>query len=313
MKITAIAGGVGGAKLVEGLAQVLLPENLCVIVNTGDDFDHLGLYISPDLDTVCYTLAGLSNDMTGWGRTDESWNVLTEIKRLNGPGWFNIGDKDIATHLERTRRLKLGDNLSEITQSFCGSWGVSASVYPMSDKPIHTMINTLEYGWIPFQEYFVKYQCLPKMLSLRFDGVEGAVLPEKAKENLLTSDWVVICPSNPFVSIEPILKIKDVEAILEKKKVLAVSPIINGNALKGPAAKMFLEMGITPSAFEVLKRYNNFVDVFVVERGDGADVKSKNQWDIMIVEADTIMRNKEDKKHLAEKILEVMGFFNGGR
>jgi LPPG:FO 2-phospho-L-lactate transferase len=312
MKITAIAGGVGGAKMVDGLAQCLEPKELSVIVNTGDDFEHFGLSISPDLDTVCYTLAGLSNEITGWGRSEESWRIIEELKKLGGPTWFNIGDLDLATHLERTRRLKNGESLSSITRLFCEKWGVKHPVFPMSDMPVRTMVKTVEQGWLTFQEYFVKYQFQPVMREYRFDHIEDAVLPVAAKEALLNSDWVILCPSNPFVSIDPILKIKEVEQILEMKKVLAISPIVGGKAIKGPAAKMFLELGITPSAYEVLRKFRHIITAYVVQFGDGSEILSQAHWNIIIKEMDTIMSDRVGRKRLALNILNFLNDYPGG-
>ena len=306
MKITALAGGVGGAKMVDGLAQCLAPDDLFVIVNTGDDFDHFGLSISPDIDTVCYTLADLNNETTGWGRKDETWRVIESVARLGGPNWFNLGDLDIATHLERSRRLKNGERLSDITQSFCTNWGIKHKVSPMSDNPVRTMVNTKENGWLNFQEYFVKHHFQPVMTEYRFDNIGDAELPEAAKDALLNADWVVICPSNPFVSIEPILKVKDVEQILMTKKVLAVSPIVGGKAIKGPAAKMFLELGINPSAYEVLHKFNYIIDVFLVNFGDAKEIDRQEHWNIIIKEMDTIMSDKADRKRFALEVLNYL-------
>jgi LPPG:FO 2-phospho-L-lactate transferase len=311
MKITAFAGGVGGAKLVDGLAQILDVEAFSVIVNTGDDFEHFGLNVSPDLDTVCYALANLSNDITGWGSNQETWNTLKEITRLGGPDWFHLGDNDLATHLERTRRLRSGQSLSSVTKYLCERWQVKVPVFPMSNQPVRTMIKTKELGWLPFQEYFVKHQCMPTMIEYCFNGIKEAELPGDAINELKASDWIVICPSNPFVSIEPILKVKGVWEAIKDKKVLAVSPIINGKAIKGPAAKMFKEMGIIPSAFEVLKKYHDILNVFLVNNGDGEEVISRNEWDIRIVEMDTIMPDKASRKRLAENVLEVIKNYHG--
>ena len=206
MKIVALAGGVGGAKLAHGLAQILPPEDLTVIVNTGDDFEHLGLTICPDLDTVCYTLAGLANPETGWGRINESWNTIANIEKLGGPNWFRLGDQDIATHLERTRRLKGGQPLSHITKDFCQAWGIKHTVLPMTDSPVRTIVNTDE-GELAFQEYFVHRRCEPRVKGFRFDGIQVAEPAIGACEAIESAEAIVICPSNPWVSVDPILRI----------------------------------------------------------------------------------------------------------
>ena len=206
MKIVALAGGVGGAKLAHGLAQILPSEELTVIVNTGDDFEHYGLYISPDLDTVCYTLAELANPETGWGRKNETWGAIENAKTLGGPDWFNLGDQDLGTHLERTRRLKNGQTLSQITCDFCKAWGVGPSVLPMSDQPVRTIVETGE-GDLAFQEYFVHRRCEPKVKGFRFEGINTAEAAPGALKAIDQAEAVVICPSNPWVSIDPILAI----------------------------------------------------------------------------------------------------------
>ena len=198
MKIVALAGGVGGAKLVDGLAQCLTPGDLTVIVNTGDDFEHWGLNISPDLDTVCYALAGLANTETGWGRKDESWEVLNNIVELGGTGWFQIGDRDLATHLERTRRLKSGQPLSQITRDFCQVWGIRHAILPMTDQYVATIVNTLEQGEMAFQEYFVHLNCQPTVKGFRFSGIETAKPAPGALEALTAADAIIFCPSNHF-------------------------------------------------------------------------------------------------------------------
>src|SRR5512142_2552416 len=204
--IVAFAGGVGGAKLADGLARCLPPENLTVIVNTGDDFEHWGLKICPDLDTVCYTLAGLANPETGWGRVQETWNAIENAVKLGGPDWFNLGDRDLGTHLERTRRLQEGQRLSQITKEFCKAWGVEHTVLPMSDQPVKTIVET-EAGDLAFQEYFVHRRCEPRVKGFRFEGVEEAEPAPGAREALQAADAILICPSNPWVSIDPILHV----------------------------------------------------------------------------------------------------------
>lgn len=307
-RIVALAGGVGGAKLAQGLAQILAPEELTVIVNTGDDFEHLGLYICPDLDTVCYTLAGLANPETGWGRADESWNTIANVERLGGPAWFRLGDQDMATHIERTRRLREGQTLTQITKDFCSSWGIEHTILPMSDSPVRTMVNTDE-GELSFQEYFVHRRCEPKVKGFRFDGVEGAEPVVGAKEALEQADAIVICPSNPWVSVDPILQI--ISPLLPGEgsgvRVVAVSPIIGGKTVKGPAAKMFDELGIEPSALAVAKHYRNILTGFVLDKTDSLmedDVKNLN---VQTLVTDTLMNHLTDRTRLAKDVLHFIG------
>lgn len=302
MKITALAGGVGGAKLAHGLAQILPPEDLTVIVNTGDDFEHLGLYICPDLDTVCYTLAGLANPETGWGRVDETWNVISNVEKLGGPAWFRLGDQDLATHLERTRRLKEGQSLSQITKDFCAAWSVRHTVLPMSDSPVRTMVDTDE-GELAFQEYFVHRRCEPRVKGFRFDGVEGAEPAVGVKEALASADAIVICPSNPWVSVDPILKV--VKEIT--KPVVAISPIIGGKTVKGPAAKMYAELGIEPSALAVANHYRNILTGFVLDIADASMEAKIKKLKIETLVTNTLMNHLTDRAGLADDVLHFIG------
>ena len=305
-KIVALAGGVGGAKLAHGLAQILHPEDLTVIVNTGDDFEHYGLYICPDLDTVCYTLAGLANPETGWGRVNETWNVIENAKRLGGPAWFNLGDQDLGTHLERTRRLKAGDSLSEITKDFCKAWGVEHTVLPMSDQPVRTMVDTNE-GELAFQEYFVHRRCEPRVKGFRFEGVESAEPTPGTREAIQSADAVIICPSNPWVSIDPILKVLSLTPALSHwemgKKVVAVSPIIGGQTVKGPAAKMYSELGIEPSAFAVANHYRGLLKGFVIDTIDEQLIESVKGLSMQTHVTYTVMKSHVDRKQLASEVL----------
>ncbi len=302
MKITALAGGVGGAKLAHGLAQVLAPEDLTVIVNTGDDFEHLGLTICPDLDTVCYTLANLANPETGWGRKDETWNAISNIEKLGGDSWFRLGDSDLATHIERTRRLREGQTLTQVTQDFCEAWGIKHKILPMSDSPIRTMVDTDE-GELAFQEYFVHRRCEPSVKSFRFDGVDGAEPTVGVKEAVESADVIVICPSNPWVSIDPILKIiKKID-----KPIVAISPIIGGKAIKGPAAKMFAELNIEPSALAVAKHYQNVLDGFVLDTVDSDLEDEIKKLNMKTLTTNTLMNNLADRTRLAEDVLHFVG------
>ena len=315
MKIVALAGGVGGAKLAHGLAQVLPPEDLTVIVNTGDDFEHYGLYICPDLDTVCYTLAGLANPDTGWGRVDETWTVIENASLLGGPNWFRLGDKDLGTHLERTRRLKEGDSLSNITRDFCIAWGIKLTVLPMSDQPVRTMVETDE-GELAFQEYFVNRRCEPMVKGFRFDNVDKAKPAPGAKEAIQTADAIVICPSNPWVSIDPILKVISLTpnplppGDVRRDKgipIVAVSPIVGGQAVKGPAAKMYSELGIEPSAFAVAKHYAGLGNGFILDQIDSQLTKSVRGLNMQICVTNTLMKSHDDRKLLASDILDFIG------
>ena len=217
MRVVAFAGGVGGAKMADGLATALPPGDLTVVVNIGDDFEHLGLTICPDLDTVTYTLAGLANSDTGWGRADESWNVLDTLDSLGGPTWFRLGDRDLALNMERTRRLGEGDSLSQITEDLCAKLGVTARVLPASDQPVRTIVDTAE-GPLAFQEYFVARKCEPPVRGFRFDGAEDAAPAPGVLESIESADVLVVCPSNPWVSIDPILAIGQVRSAVREER-----------------------------------------------------------------------------------------------
>lgn len=303
MKIVALAGGVGGAKLIDGLAQVLPPDNLTVIVNTGDDFDHWGLHVCPDLDTVCYTVAGLANPVTGWGRRDETWNVLSEITNLKGEDWFRVGDRDLATHIERTERLAEGQTLSKITSDFSRAWGINITILPMTDDPVATIVNTVEQGELTFQEYFVHQRCEPQVKSFSFAGVEFSRPAPGVIEAVEKANIIVFCPSNPWVSLDPILAVPGILPSIKKKKVIAVSPIVGGKAIKGPAAKMFLELGKDPSALAVAQHYQNVISHFVLDTADRRSELEIQQLGIETLVTKTIMETTEDRKQLASVML----------
>jgi LPPG:FO 2-phospho-L-lactate transferase len=321
MKIVALAGGVGGAKLAHGLAQILQPDELTIVVNTGDDFVHLGLYISPDLDTVCYTLAGLANPVTGWGRSGESWQALENLKRLGGPGWFNVGDQDMGTHLERTRRLANGERLSTITRDFCAAWNVRHPVLPATDDRLSTWVNTVELGWLPFQEYFVRELCRPRVKDFRFEGCELARPAPGVLEAVETADWVVFCPSNPWVSIGPILAVEPLAAQVTRKPALVVSPIVGGKAIKGPAAKMYAELGIEPSALAVARHYQERLGwealpgtarnsseirhVIVIDTIDAGWQGEIGERGMSVAVKDIVMKSADDRRRLADEIINL--------
>ena len=303
LNVVALAGGVGGARLADGLAQILPPENLTVIVNTGDDFEHLGLYICPDLDTVCYTLAGLANPATGWGRSAETWQALETLATLGGPTWFRLGDHDLGMHLERTRRRRLGQPLSQITRHFCRALGIQVTVIPVSDDPVATWVDTGD-GALPFQEYFVHRQCQPIVSGFHFIGAEQAHPAPGVLEAIDRADLVVFCPSNPWVSIDPILAIPGLRLAVQSRPTLAVSPIIGGQAVKGPAAKMFAEMGLEPSALAVARHYGKMLKGFILDHIDALQAQEIQPLEIKTYLTDTLMRTIQDRGRLAKEVVE---------
>src|SRR5450755_2379149 len=244
--VVALCGGVGGAKLAHGLGMALEPSELTIIVNTGDDFQHLGLSISPDLDSVMYALAGLSDPVRGWGRRDETWTFMEALRGLGGPSWFQLGDADLALHVERSWRLAQGATLSEVTAHLCRALAIATRLLPMSDDPVRTRVLTAD-GWLDFQEYFVHRQCQPAVRDFRFEGAETARAQADALATLERRDLraIIICPSNPFVSVEPILAVPGICAAIQHSgaPLVGVTPIIGGKAIKGPAAKMMAELG----------------------------------------------------------------------
>jgi len=303
MKIIALAGGVGGAKLADGLAQLLFPGDLTIIVNTGDDFEHLGLYISPDLDTVCYTLAGMADSQTGWGRSHETYHVLKGLQQLGGPDWFRLGDQDLATHIERSRRLYTGQSLSRITRDFCHAWGVDHTILPMSDQPVRTLVDTEADGELAFQEYFVHQKCTPKVKGFRFAGIDSALPSPGVLNAIEQADAVVVCPSNPWVSIDPILTVVGIRSALAAKHIVAVSPIIGGRTVKGPAAKMYTELGLPPSALSVAHHYGKLLSGFVLDRVDSSLSKIIS---IPTLVTNILMQTQADRRRLAEDVLNLI-------
>jgi LPPG:FO 2-phospho-L-lactate transferase len=301
--VVALSGGVGGAKLALGLSRVLPPEELMVVCNAGDDFEHLGLCISPDIDTVMYTLAGVANPELGWGRGDETFSFMETLGTLGGETWFRLGDRDLAVHVERTRRLHAGESLSAITADLCARLGIASRVLPMSDDVVRTRVLT-DGGWIDFQEYFVHRRCEPVVHELVFHGAATA----RAQPDFLAAlsdprtTAVVICPSNPFISIEPILAVPDVRAALADcaAPVVAVSPLIGGRAIKGPTAKMMAELGMTPSAGGVARRYDDVIDGYVCDFADMDQVAGINA---KVTLGQTLMTTLADREALARTVL----------
>ncbi len=303
MNVVALAGGVGGAKLADGLAQVVPSGSLTIIVNTGDDFEHLGLHISPDLDTVCYTLAGLSNRTTGWGRSDERWRFLETLEALGGPTWFRLGDRDLALHHERTRRLAAGERLSDVTRALAARLGVPATVLPMTDDAVRTMVLTDE-GEIPFQVYFVARACEPPVRGFRFDGAERARPAAGVLEALADADVIVLCPSNPWVSLDPILALPGVREVVGRGVALGVSPIIRGQALKGPAAKMFRELGIEPSSRAVADHYRGLLRGLVLDLDDDSEAAGIEAAGTRTLATRTVMKGRSARRRLADEVLD---------
>jgi LPPG:FO 2-phospho-L-lactate transferase len=301
--VLALSGGVGGAKLALGLYRVLPPDMLTVVANTGDDFEHLGLSISPDLDTLLYTLSGQANPELGWGRDGETWTFMAALEALGGETWFRLGDGDLATHIERTRRLKDGETLSAIMDDFRRCLGIRARLLPMSDDPVRTRLRT-EAGWLDFQDYFVRLRCEPTISELAFAGAKTArphpdFLAALADPELRT---VIVCPSNPFISIDPILAAPGVRAALRacSAPVIAVSPIVAGQAVKGPTAKMMAELGLPVDAATPARRYRDFLDLYVA---DETDAPALADLDIPVVLTRTLMRSVEDREALARTVL----------
>jgi LPPG:FO 2-phospho-L-lactate transferase len=297
MKVVALSGGVGGARLLDGLARALPAGSLTAIVNTGDDFVHLGMYVSPDLDTVMYTLSGLAHEERGWGLAEESFAGLAMVKRYGGPDWFGLGDRDLATHLLRSEALRAGEPLSAITARLCGALGIEHPILPMSDVPVRTMIETTEEGTLPFQQWFVRRRAEPRVRAIRFDG-ERTPAPG-AVDAIDACDVVIVGPSNPYVSIDPILCLDGVREAIARKPIVALSPIVAGAAVKGPLATMIRDLaGEAPSAGAVVRHYGGLLGAMVVERGDEHTVGS-----IPVLGTATVMRSRDDRLRLAREVL----------
>ena len=305
--VLALSGGIGGAKLVLGLYRILPPGALTVVANTGDDFEHLGLSISPDLDTLLYTLAGIDNAETGWGRREETWSFMAALETLGGETWFKLGDGDLAIHVERTRRLAAGESLSSITDDLRQRLMITARLLPMTDDRVRTRLRT-EEGWLDFQDYFVRQGASPVVHEIYYAGASAAqansdFLATLADENL---EMVVICPSNPFLSIDPILSLPGVRAALRacRAPVVAVSPIIGGNAVKGPTAKIMAELGVPVCAVAVARHYADILDIYVADEADTGEV---GELGIPVRLTRTLMRTLEDRDALARAVLAAAG------
>jgi len=308
--LLALSGGVGGAKLALGLAQVLPAQQLNIVVNTGDDFEHLGLTICPDIDTLLYTLSGRGNKSLGWGLEGESWNAMEALESLGGDTWFRLGDKDLATHLWRTELLSRGVQLQQVTTELAQSMGIASNIFPMTNDSVRTTVICDE-GELPFQHYFVRRQCEPRVQGFRFDGIDTAT-PNPGVEQLIMDnrlDAIVVCPSNPFVSIDPILQVPGQwQAFAQcSAPVIAVSPIVAGMAIKGPAAKMMRELGMPATAQAVAAYYNDLIDLFVFDRQDQQDIAGEERPHLCV---NTLMVTRSDRLRLAQVILDYVVEFS---
>ena len=295
-KILALTGGVGGAKLALGLSQILDPTELLFAVNTGDDFEHLGLHISPDIDSLTYALAQQNNTETGWGRAGESWHFIETLGALGGEDWFRLGDKDLALHTQRTQLLRAGSTLTEATAAIASSMGIQHTIAPMSNDPVRTIVHC-DLGDLAFQHYFVRERCAPSVSGFSFSGIANAQLNPLISNWLADCEGVIICPSNPFVSVDPMLQLKAFGNALESLPVIAVSPIVGGIAIKGPAAKMLQELNMPATAVAVADHYRGLIDGFVIDQDD-AHLASQIQ--VPTISTPSVMVTLGDRINLAQ-------------
>jgi len=304
MKVLALAGGVGGAKLAAGLQAVLTPGDLSVVVNTADDFDLWGLRVCPDLDTVMYTLAGLANKETGWGVADESFGALAMISAYGEDAWFKLGDRDLATHILRTQRLRAGTRLTEVTAGLAAALGVQSTLLPMCDEPVATVLKTPE-GLLDFQEYFVRRSQRDEVLGVELHGIEDARVPAEVGRVISGAEAIIFCPSNPVVSIGPILAVPGMRDALSASPApkVAVSPIVGGRALKGPADRMLQSLGHEVSATGVARMYEGSIDGFVVDRADEEEA-GISSLGMCVLATDAVMRTEADRERLGREVLE---------
>jgi LPPG:FO 2-phospho-L-lactate transferase len=312
--VLALCGGVGGAKLAAGLAAVLAPERLTIVVNTGDDFEHVGLSVSPDIDTVVYTLSGLADQVRGWGVADESWQAMAQLGRLGEPQWFQLGDRDLAMHIARTHRLREGETLSAVTASLAERLGVAPLIVPMTDDRVRTKVVT-DAGDLDFQRYFVAEQCKPVAKGVRFEGAAHARPSPGFEAALSRGDLaaLIICPSNPYLSVDPLLALPGVRERIAALKVprIAVSPIVAGQAIKGPLAKMMAELGATVDVLGIARHYRGSIDRLVIDEADRGDVDAIEAIGLSAQVAPTIMKSHADRVALARAILAAAGVSTG--
>ena len=294
-----MTGGVGGAKLALGLTHVLKPNEVQFLVNVGDDFEHLGLPISPDIDTLLYTLSGLSDQVQGWGRAGESWSTMEALEHLGGETWFRLGDKDIALHLLRRSLFDSGMSLTQVVEHVARQFGISHTILPVSDDPIRTVVQC-ELGDLPFQEYFVRHQCEPKVTSFSFDGADNAKLNKKLVLDKVSG--VILCPSNPYLSIDPMLSLRELRDFLINTEVpvVAVSPIVGGKALKGPTAKIMRELEIPSTSLNVAEHFSGLLDGFVIDAIDRKETQRIQNNALRVLVCNTVMNSLEDRIQLAE-------------
>ena len=305
-KILALSGGVGGAKLCRGLDQITDKDELVIIANTGDDFLYLGFYISPDIDTLIYTLAGENNIETGWGRTDETWKAHNVMRELGADNWFKLGDKDLEMHVYRSKEIQNGTSLTEITQKVSKIWNINSKILPMSNNSVKTIIES-DIGTLSFQEYFVKKKCMPKVESITFKNkkakISQTVLDEMNDKNLTA---IVFAPSNPYLSIDPILSLSEIKTFLHASStpVIAVSPVVDGQAIKGPTTKIMTELGLDPSAVTIAKHYDGLIDGLILDVLDQSLVSQVEDMGIRTKVMNTVMHNDQDKIQLAQGVLD---------
>jgi LPPG:FO 2-phospho-L-lactate transferase len=300
-RVVVLTGGVGGAKLVLGLSRIMAGDGLTAIVNTGDDFRHLGLHISPDIDTLLYTLSGKANGAQGWGREGESWSFMAALRELGGEDWFQLGDGDLALHVARTHALAQGRSLSQITARFADQWGIATRILPMSDQTVATILDT-DQGRLEFQRYFVEQRCAPAVRHIMFEGATHAVPAPGVIEAIQSADAVLIAPSNPFLSVDPLLAVPGIGSAIERTKapVIAVSPLVGGTAVKGPTAKLMQELRMAVDNDSIVRHYAGLIDGILIDSGDRCEAP-----DIVVGRCATLMTTLDDKIRVAQAALDL--------
>jgi LPPG:FO 2-phospho-L-lactate transferase len=307
MLLVALAGGTGAAKFLRGLCRLVDPRDLTVVVNTGDDTELWGLHISPDLDTVCYTLAGVIDAARGWGLAEETFHALGQMARFGEPTWFNLGDRDLATHLHRTRLLRGGCSLSEATAAIASALGVGPRVLPMSDQPVRTRVLGPD-GWLGFQEYFVREKAQVEVRAVEYAGAETAAPAPGVLDALAAARAVIVCPSNPVTSIGPILAVPGIADTLARSPAtaLAISPIVGGESVSGPAGRLMAALGLPVSPAGVARAYAPWLDALVFDEQDRRDTPEILALGVSPVTAKTIMAGRVDEVALARRVLELL-------